>query len=215
MFYRQLLKKEARKQLKGKMLLSLFITFISLLLVLLFVPVDKESKLFSLMSIMTLAVAGIMTNARIKVFFTYTRNVNRLNFSFNLFLIGLEDWIRGMTAAFVIGIRVMLWSFLFFVPAIVAIYKYSLTFYLLADNKNLGSRKAVRLSAILTRGYKADLFLLHLSFLPLIVLSILTLGIGFLFVVPYIETTMSNAYLLIKSSAIKQRILDIEDFTGK
>lgn len=215
MFNRTAFKKAARAQLKGKCLLSAFVTFLSILLVMLFVPTKTESSLYSFIFFPFIAVLGIMTNARIKAFFTYTKNIENLKISFNLFLLGLEDWSRGMLASFVIYIKVALWSCLFVIPGIVALYKYSLTYYLLADNKAIGARKAVKLSTIMTRGYKADLFMLHLSFLPLVLLSIVTFGIGFFWTIPYIESSMSNAYLYIKSTALQQHILDIDDFHTK
>ena len=215
MFNRIAFKKAARAQLKGKWILSAFVTFLSISLVMLFAPTKTESSLYSFIFFPFVAVLGIMTNARIKAFFTYTKNIENLKISFNLFLLGLEDWSRGMLASFIIYIKVTLWSCLFIIPGIVALYKYSLTYYLLADNKAIGARKAVRLSTIMTRGYKADLFMLHLSFLPLILLSIITFGIGFFWTIPYIESSMSNAYLYIKSAALQQHILDIEDFHRK
>ena len=215
MFNRIEFKRSARKQLKSKWALSLFVTFLSLCIFFLFIPTKSKSSLFSIITLIFIAVTGIITNARIKTFFTYARNRENLNISFNLFLLGLEDWSRGIVASFIIYIKCVLWACLLVIPGFVALYKYSLTYFLLADNKTLSAKKAVRLSAILTRGYKADLFLLHLSFLPLIALSLITFGIGFLWTIPYIETATANAYLCIKHSALKQNILDAEDFAGK
>ena len=44
----------------------------------------------------------------------------------------------------------------------------------------------------LMKGYKLDLFLLWLSFIGWALLAILTLGIGFLWLSPYVSTTTAH-----------------------
>ena len=45
------------------------------------------------------------------------------------------------------------------------------------------------------RGHRVKLFYLYASFLPLYVLGILSLGIGLLFVEPYVNVTIAEFYL--------------------
>lgn len=87
-----------------------------------------------------------------------------------------------------------LWSLLLIIPGIIAHYSYSLSLYILNDNPNLSAMDALRQSKEMMRGYKEKLFLLHLSFIGWGLLCIPTLGIGFLWLVPYIQMSTANFY---------------------
>ena len=80
-----------------------------------------------------------------------------------------------------------LWFFLFIIPAIIAKYAYSMTYYILDEHPDMKPMEAIRRSKELMRGHKWEFFCLQFSFIGWWILSILTLGIGFLFLSPYIE----------------------------
>ena len=63
---------------------------------------------------------------------------------------------------------VALWAMLFIFPGFVAAYRYSFAVWNLCRNPNLGIMEALSMSVQQTRGYKMQLFELHLSFLPLL-----------------------------------------------
>lgn len=62
------------------------------------------------------------------------------------------------------AVFIFLWSLLFFIPGIVAAYRYSFAVMDLCENPDLGVMEALKLSKQQTFGYKWQLFLLHLSF---------------------------------------------------
>ena len=68
------------------------------------------------------------------------------------------------------------------------------------------------ISKILTQGHKADLFIMDLSFLGWIILSILSCGIGFIWLYPYMTMTEINAYYDLKRMAFAQNKLTPADF---
>ncbi|MBQ5739171.1 MAG: DUF975 family protein [Oscillospiraceae bacterium] len=70
--------------------------------------------------------------------------------------------IIGLTL--VMALFVWLWSLLFIIPGIIAMYRYSFALYNLCENPELGVMEALELSKQQTRGYKMELFLLQLSF---------------------------------------------------
>lgn len=72
---------------------------------------------------------------------------------------------------------------------------FSQTHYILLDFPELSALDLLRKSFILMKGHKRRLFLLQLSFIPLTLLSILSLGIGFLFLVPYQYMAYTLFYL--------------------
>jgi uncharacterized membrane protein len=92
-------------------------------------------------------------------------------------------------------------------------YSYSLQMYLLADNPNLGVKKTLTISKLITNGYKWKLFVLDLSFIGWYLLGMLSLGIGFLWITPYWSITRINAYHFIKTDALAKGIIKPEDFS--
>ena len=87
-----------------------------------------------------------------------------------------------------------LWSLLFVIPGIVKGYSYALTPYILIDDPQISIRDAVRKSQRMMSGQKFNLFYLQLSFIGWWILSILTGGIGFLWLIPYYTTSMAVFY---------------------
>ena len=92
------------------------------------------------------------------------------------------------------NIFTFLWSLLFIIPGIIAAYRYSMAFYIMADNDNIGAMDALRQSKEMMIGHKWELFKLHLSFIGWIILSCITFGIGFIFLSPYMNTATTNFY---------------------
>ena len=89
---------------------------------------------------------------------------------------------------------IFLWSLLFVIPGIVKSYSYAMTYYILRDNPGISASEAIGRSRLMMRGHKLELFFLQLSFLGWILLSILTCGIGFLLVRPYMQTAQAAFY---------------------
>ncbi len=78
---------------------------------------------------------------------------------------------------------------------IVLILAWALTPYLLLDYPGLRVQDAMKQSKKLMRGNKWRLFLLYLSFLGWLIFSVLTFGIGLLWIIPYITQTLVWFYL--------------------
>lgn len=92
------------------------------------------------------------------------------------------------------SIYVFLWCLLLIVPGIIKGYSYAMTCYVLRDNPELKFNAAIEKSMAMMKGHKMQLFLLHLSFIGWFILCCLTLGIGFLFLAPYIQTAQAAFY---------------------
>lgn len=97
-----------------------------------------------------------------------------------------------------IGVFTFLWSLLFYIPGIIKALSYSMANYILADNPEMTAREALRESKIIMHGHKWELFVLNLSFILWEILGVFTLGIAFVYVVPYISATTANFYQSIK-----------------
>lgn len=72
--------------------------------------------------------------------------------------------------------------------------RYSQTLYVLWDNPDIGPLEAVRRSVAMMRGRKGKLFLLGLRFIGWAFLAMLTCGIGFLWLIPYMMISYAHFY---------------------
>lgn len=82
----------------------------------------------------------------------------------------------------IIGIIILIVSMIF---AIIIDLLYSLSYIIAYDNPEMTTKEAVAESANIMRGHRVELFLLQLSFIGWAILCVLTLGIGFLWLLPY------------------------------
>jgi len=107
---------------------------------------------------------------------------------------GFKYFSDALVTYLLMTLFIILWMLLLVVPGIIAALSYSMTFYILADDKSLKPRKVLERSRKMMDGYKLKLFYLCLRFLLLALLCILTLGIGFLWLIPYANITMAKFY---------------------
>ena len=95
-----------------------------------------------------------------------------------------------------------LWTLLLIIPGIIAVLSYSMTFYILADDNSIGAMEAIDKSKKMMDGYKWKYFCLGLRFIGWSLLCILTLGIGFLWLLPYMQVSVVKFYDDIKENHI-------------
>lgn len=133
-------------------------------------------------------------------------NLNNLGFAFNKHR--YWDILKSMLWRTFLN---FLWFLLLIIPGIVKSYAYSLVPFILADNPNIGYRRAVDLSNRMTRGHKFRIFVLDLSFLGWILLGLLALFIGVLFVMPYIYATKAELYLALRQEALRNSLTTEEE----
>ena len=96
---------------------------------------------------------------------------------------------RLIWCSILVYIKVFLWSLLFFIPGVVAAYRYRFALYNLCENPELGVMEALAMSKAQTKGYKLDLFVLDVTFLGWSLLCALTAGILTIWVAPYVQQT--------------------------
>lgn len=100
------------------------------------------------------------------------------------FLLNLAMWLL-----------IFAWSLLLIIPGIIAAYRYAMAPYIMAQNPDIGVMDAIGQSKELMRGHKGRLFWLSLTFIGWVLLSVLTFGIGFLWLNPYMEAAQAAFYL--------------------
>lgn len=123
-------------------------------------------------------------------------------------IVPLKDALRGFQAPYGIGILVIyllssiftfFWSLLFIIPGIIKSYAYSQAYFIYYDEYRQTGVPPQYLDSItksrrLMDGNKARLFLLDLSFIGWHFVAALTLGIGYLWLTPYISATKAAFY---------------------
>lgn len=95
---------------------------------------------------------------------------------------------------------ILLWSLLLIVPGIIASLSYSMILFIYIDNPEMGISETLRKSKEMMYGYKTKLFLLNLSFIGWGLLCILSFGIGFLWLGPYMFTSLTVFYEELKKA---------------
>ena len=72
---------------------------------------------------------------------------------------------------------------------------YSQAFFLLHDFPNYSAKELLAMSRQLMKGSKGRLFYLNVSFFPLLLLGLLSCGIAYLWLVPYMNATATEFFL--------------------
>lgn len=116
----------------------------------------------------------------------------------NLFRIPFSNYLHVLWGYLLVGIKTFLWTLLFIIPGIIKTFAYAMTPFILVEEPELSAKEAIAKSVKMMDGHKFDLFYLYLSFIGWFLLSILTLGIGLLWLTPYTETAVVSFYLSLK-----------------
>ena len=124
---------------------------------------------------------------------------------------GFKDFGRVWGTLILVAIYTILWTCLLIIPGIVKSYSYALTPFILKDEPELKYNAAIEKSMRMMDGYKMKLFLLDLSFIGWMILSILTLGIGLLFLQPYMNTARAAFYEDLKAELCDRYVSEEEN----
>lgn len=119
-------------------------------------------------------------------------------FSLEDALDGFKNFLPAFLVYLLTMIFTLLWSLLFIIPGIVAGYSYSMVYYILRENPDMPPMDVIRRSKEMMKGHRMDLFLMHLSFIGWGLLSVLTIGIGSLWLAPYVGAATTAFYLDLK-----------------
>ena len=93
-----------------------------------------------------------------------------------------------------IGLYAILFGFSLLVEYVIMLF-YNQAFFILLDFPNYDAKKALAFSRKLMKGNKGRFIYLLVSFIPLSLLGVLSCGIGFLWIIPYLQTTQAQFYL--------------------
>ena len=144
------------------------------------------------------STSGILTLVFLPLgwgFIVYFLNLIRFEeINYSRLFDGYRDILRIFLATFLSYLVIVIGLCLLIVPGIILATGLLMTDFILKDDPEISAIDAMAKSWKMTNGHKAELFYLFLSFIGWIVLSLLTLGVGFLILSPYMQTTLAHYY---------------------
>ena len=147
---------------------------------------------------MSYSTSGILTLVFLPLgwgFIVYFLNLLRFEeINYSRLFDGYKDILRIFLATFLSYLVIVIGLCLLIVPGIILATGLLMTDFILKDDPEISAIDAMAKSWKMTNGHKAELFYLFLSFIGWIVLSLLTLGVGFLILSPYMQTTLAHYY---------------------
>ena len=122
----------------------------------------------------------------------------------NMLKDGTDGFLRNVWGMFLSSVYVIFWTIFLIIPGIVASLAYSMAPFILKDVPEISACKAIKLSRKMMHGHKWEFFKLQLSFIGWGILSLFTIGIGYLWLTPYMMTTIAAFYQDVKGEYIMQ-----------
>ncbi len=121
---------------------------------------------------------------------------------------GYRDFTRIFLTLFLLMIIVGIGLVLFIVPGIYFALAFAMAPYLMRDEPELKYQAALLKSKDMMVGHKWELFCLLLSFIGWLILALLTLGIGFFWLIPYANAAVVNFYEEVKRDYEEGRVYE-------
>lgn len=112
----------------------------------------------------------------------------------NAFRIAFNNYWHKVWGMLWMYILICLWTLLLIIPGIIKCFSYAMVPFILEENPELSASESIHRSRMMMRGHKYDLFWLLLGFLGWAILCLFTFGIGFLWLIPYIQTSYAAFY---------------------
>lgn len=199
---RAALKSAAKQQIRGKIGILFVIT-----LIIGIITIAANLLLGMIPVVGSIIASFIITPAfTLSVYRVYVNLLKGYQPSVGDAFSGFDDFWSAFKVNFLVGLFTFLWSLLLVIPGIVKSFAYSMSMYILAENKGKPALACINESKAITNGHKMELFVLGLSFIGWYLLCVVTFGIAIIWVAPYIQATMANAYRSLKPVAADAEI---------
>lgn len=183
-----ILMRMARESLQGKWGLAIGTFVIYLLIV---GAIQAVAQVAPLAGLVSLIIAGPFAVGIAKFSLALSRNNDPKT---SQIFEGFNNFGSCLATYLLMVLYIILWSLLLIVPGIIAAISYSMSFFILSEEPTLSAQDVLKKSKEMMDGYKLKFFYLGLRFFLLGLLCILTLGIGFFWLLPYIQVTTAKFY---------------------
>lgn len=128
---------------------------------------------------------------------------------FEQILDGFKQFATAFFVTILSFLFIFLWSLLLIIPGIMASLSYSMAVFIIAEDKEISALDAITKSKEMMQGNKMELFIMFLIFFGMSLLCLLTLGIGFLWLIPFSYLSFANFYIKVRGG--EQDELSLED----
>ena len=190
------LRQQAREQLGGNIFAVNWLLMLVVGAIIAIVSAVTANPLF-LGGIAGLVLGGAISYGLARITTNLAKGNEKIEFR-DLITGFTEGFVKIFLLGFMTRIFVFLWSLLFLIPGIVKSYSYAMAPYIMQDDPTKNWKQCIDESRQMMDGHKAQLFWLELSFIGWTILGMLCLGVGVLFVNPYINQARANFYLALK-----------------
>lgn len=157
------------------------------------------TSISNLIQLANLILAGPLVLGFYGYFLDYSNGINKTP---SAIFEGFSDFARALAAYLLQAIFILLWMLLLIIPGIIAALSYSQVYFILKEDPQISAMDALRKSKEMMNGYKAEYFVLGLSFIGWILLGMLSFGIGLIWLYPYMVITYANFYKKIKGETV-------------
>ena len=213
-------RRRAREVLNGKygraLIAMLIYTIVSSLISLISVNTDSVflSMAYSILNIIFSVIIVMPMGVGVcRYFLNQTIGVNGVESYSDLLFAIREDLTNTVKITFVQSIRIFFWSLLFVIPGIIKSYEYAMIPFILAENPHIDINRAFDITKAMMNGNKMRYFLLNLSFFGWLLLGACLAGVGVVFVMPYIQASVTQFYLEVKERAMLSGAIGADELT--
>ena len=184
----------AREILKGKWAVAIGTTVVYI------IAVSILAVIPFLGPILSLIIGGPMLLGLAGFFLSFSRGEDaRMEQIFQ----GFSNFGTAFATYLLMALFVFLWTLLLIIPGIIAAISYSMTFFIIYDEKNITPLDAISRSKKLMDGHKGKYFCLCCRFIGWGILCIFTFGIGFFWLFPYMQVSAAKFYDDIKRVSVE------------
>ena len=186
------LMRESREKLKQHWLIAAFICFIYAFLV------GAPSELNTYGNLLSLLLAGPlqlgMSIYFLNIFYDKPASIENL-------IEGFKPLLKVLLLYFLISIVTLIGFILLVIPGVIISLGLSMSYYIFIEEPELTIEEILKKSWKLTDGYKMELFILQIRFIPWYVLGILSFFVGVFFVLPWHQLTLIYYYTFLKKTS--------------
>lgn len=146
-------------------------------------------------SLITTLVSGCLTVGLMNIYLNLSQDEG---IDFSMLFAHLGNFVGCGLLIFFMNLFIQLWSLLFVIPGLIAAFSYSMAVYVYIENPDMSPLEALKRSKQIMNGHKMDLLMLNLSFILWHLLGMVTCGLAYIYVMPYIAIAQANFYNDIK-----------------
>ena len=156
----------------------------------------------------TIILTGVMQVGLALFFLKFHRKQNA---DIKDLFLGFNDFAKNFMLGLLHTIYIVLWTLLLIIPGIIKAYSYSMSMYIRNDQPSLEAGECITKSREMMDGHKWRLFCLDMSFIGWILLCILSFGIGFIWLTPYMQTARTAFYEDLKAEKYGSNASGVEN----